>query len=251
MWTNHVQPSHSQKHLLFCLQTLPVQLARSILHRRNWQRTGHLHLSHHLVTLKLPLCCRHSRRNTFLMAQTCWARFKTCCSAQQFSPLRWAAHLTPIQVSLFWCFTSSSETINSLKREKFKHLFLLYFFPFLCSRDRTLWGDCLPRRGAIRNRWTGWWPSPAGESSGATATQNASVWMCECRFVCRRTMGGYVMALRVLRQTRTPWYEWLTLFQHLFHGKLSLSHSRFSTNNLPDSVSVVSLSVSSPHTHKS
>lgn len=210
------------------LQTLPVTLARSTTPSQLTEDCSSPP-AHHLVTSKLHLCCRRSRRNTFSNgSETCWASFKTRSSAQQSSPLRWADHLTPIHsgVSLFWCFTFtwSFETLNCLKRDKFTDFSFIFSLSF-----------CVP--------WTGLYEATAFHVGGRSGTdgrgddpphgrreqrrnchsKSQRVDVCECRFVCRRTMGGCVMALRVLRQTGSAWYEWLTLLQHLFRGKLSLS----------------------------
>lgn len=140
-------------------------------------------------------------------------------------------------LSLFWCFTFtwSSETLNCLRREKFKHWFLLYFFLFLCSRDKTPWGNCLSTSGANQEQMDGVMTPPGRREQRCNChSKSPCVDVCKCRFLCRRTTGGYVMALRVLQQTGSLWYEWLTLRQHLLHGKHSIPHSHFSTNDLPD-----------------
>lgn len=117
-----------------------------MLHRRSRRAvTVYLYLPTDTWWHLVHLSCRRSRRDTFSNgSETCWARFKTCCSAQQSSPLCRAAHLTPIRswVSLFWCFTFawSSETLNCLERETFKHRYLLYLFLFFCVQGTGLCG---------------------------------------------------------------------------------------------------------------
>lgn len=181
---------------------------------------------------------------------TCWAWVsKTCCSAQQslslccssFDPNPYSC------VSLIWCFpfTWSCETSNCL--ERIKHWFLLYFFLlFLCLRDGTLWGDCLPHRGGDQEQMdrgmTPCTPPPhpgRPEQRRNCHSKSQRVDACECRFVCRRTTGGFVLALRVQWQKRGPHdtSDW--------HSDDICSMGNSVSNDLPDSVSV-----SSPHTQE-
>lgn len=101
------------------------------------------------------------------------------------------------------------------KRKKRNDWFLLHFFLFFLlfrSRYRTLWGDCLPRRGSIRNRWTGWWPpSRRPEQRRNCHSKSQRVDVCECRFVseddrglCYVSEGATANVVPVIWVTDTP-----------------------------------------------
>lgn len=102
------------------------------------------------------------------------------------------------------------------------------FEPHPCG-DEAARGDGAPRQGPIRNRWMGWWPPPPLEQQRNCHSKSQHVGLVpECRFVCQEMMGWAGGAMLWL--WGSPWYEWLTLLQHLFCGKVSL----FLTNDLPD-----------------
>ena len=155
-------------------------------------------------------------------------------AALHSSPPRCAAHLTPVHcwISLFWCitFTWSSETSNRLKRVHFTDL--LYTL-FVCSGDRTSWGNCLQRRRPIRNRWTGWWPP---RRAGAAAQLPLKIPACGCVrvWICvSEDDGGPCYGSEGATANRVPMIRVTDTSSNICSLENSLSHPPFSTKELP------------------
>lgn len=175
------------------------------------------------MTLKLHLCCRHSSGTPFLMAETCWAWFKTCCSAQQSTPLCCAAHLTPIHIVEFLCshvlhLHGIVRLYSASKEKKVKHRILFDFFLFFLVCVCVFKGQDSVRRlstsGANQEQMDGvMTPSPFGrpEQQCNCHSKSQHVDLCECRYVseddeglCYGSEGAMANGDPMVRVTDTP-----------------------------------------------
>lgn len=157
------------------------------------------------------------------------------------------------KVSLFWCLRLSSFSLK-VKTQTLISTSRFLSSSFLCYGTGLCKATTFPIGGPIRNRWKRWWPpppsSPAGESNSETATQNPSMWTCASVDLCVRGRWEVVLWLWGCYGKRGPHTsEWHSFNICSMENTRSRPQSQFSANDLAGSVCVVSLSVSSAHTH--